>query len=160
MQCHNNALKTIDISNTSLLMTDANYAFMGCQSTFDDITVIMHPKQGMYFELWRDEPYNARIVCGISYSTLYTPSSLTEIASEAFANGRFDKVVLGTQVKKIGSNAFKDCKLLYEVYFYSNDVSIAEDAFSGCTDFTIVCAYGSAAHLYAEKHGFNYACLL
>lgn len=157
MQCHNNALKTIDISNTSLLMTDVNYALMGCQNVSVDTTVIIRPKQyAIYSSKWCVKPENARITCDVHYSTLYTPTGLTEIASEAFANSRFDRVSLGYQVSKIGSNAFKDCKMLCQVYFNSYNVSIADDAFTGCTDLTFYCYEGSSAHTYAIEHNIQF----
>ena len=88
-------------------------------------------------------------------SSLTLPAGLTEIAKEAFAGDTFQAVYLGSQVKSIGSKAFRNCKALVYIQIPASVETIAEDAFSGCGQLTIGCVRNSAAYRFAQEHGFE-----
>ncbi len=88
-------------------------------------------------------------------SSLSLPAMLTEIQPEAFAEGTFQAVYLGSNVKGIGKNAFKDCRQLTYIFIPATTEEIAEDAFDGCGKLTIGCVKDSPAYRYALEHGFE-----
>ena len=92
---------------------------------------------------------------GEDTAPLYLPADLTEIREEAFRGGTFTEVYLGGAVRAVGSRAFADCPNLWLVYFDTDDIVIAEDAFEGCGDLVFAAHEGSAAARYASAHGYS-----
>lgn len=89
---------------------------------------------------------------------VYLPESLTTIGDQAFEQTDFTAIVLGEHTRSIGSRAFADCKNLIEITIPSSVTSIAVDAFAGCPgELVIIGAPGSAAHAYADAHGYRFA---
>lgn len=83
------------------------------------------------------------------------PDDLTVIEANAFAGTAVERVVAGTKLERIESNAFANCPSLAEIVLGSSVTSIASDAFSGCNVITFVCPEGSVAAAYAAANGFN-----
>ncbi len=88
-------------------------------------------------------------------TSLTLPDMLTEIPPEAFAEGTFQAVYLGSNVKGIGKCAFKNCKQLTYILIPATIEEIAEDAFEGCGKLTIGCVKDSPAYKFAIEHGFE-----
>ena len=59
----------------------------------------------------------------------------------------------------IGTRAFANCPNLRKVVISSANVTIADDAFAGCTDLLIVAPKNSTAHQYAIAHGLEFRAL-
>ena len=58
----------------------------------------------------------------------------------------------GTRIERIESGAFKTCIDMKLIYIPSTVREIADDAFYGCLNLTIVCPAGSAAEAYAVQN--------
>lgn len=97
--------------------------------------------------------YDPAAVMGIAMNL---PAALREIETEAFAGGSFTHVYLGEQVEKINARAFAECENLIYIYIPASTISIASDAFAGCSGFTIGCRLDSAAYRYAIDRGISY----
>lgn len=67
------------------------------------------------------------------------------------------QVTIEEGVKYIGAGAFQNCSRLHSVTIPASVCSIADDAFSGCTDLTIVGKKGSYAQAYAEEHDLPFS---
>lgn len=65
------------------------------------------------------------------------PAGLNEICEEAFAGGAFVSVHVPESVRTIGPRAFADCPYLSYILISGADVSIAEDAFAGDSEYTV-----------------------
>ena len=63
--------------------------------------------------------------------------------------------MLGNQVTTIGPRAFKDCSALHRITIPASVTEIAEDAFEGCTNLTVVCEQDSAAWFFALEQGYT-----
>lgn len=61
------------------------------------------------------------------------PDAVTSIGQEAFAGSNLEAVSLGTGVKYMSAEAFKDCSKLSYVYQGSNVKLIGDRCFSGCS---------------------------
>ena len=80
------------------------------------------------------------IVCGVADTVpadLEIPSAhqggpVAEIGPEAFRGLRVARVRLPSSLRRIGSGAFRDCSLLYEVTGGENIQLIGKEAFRGC----------------------------
>ncbi len=84
------------------------------------------------------------------------PYRTKTIEAQAFANTDFTVVEIPETVTAIGSKAFADCKALTTVIFYTDNASIAADAFSGCGSLTIYAPAGSTAQTLAEANGWTF----
>ena len=71
-------------------------------------------------------------------NTLILPEALTRIEEEAFSDTNCQALVLSENCESIGSRAFANCRQLVCVLVSSEDVEIAEDAFEGCGDVSVV----------------------
>ena len=60
------------------------------------------------------------------------------IASQAFANCNFEKVVIPASVSHINTEAFENCRLLQEVVMHEGLLEIEEEAFRDCHSLTSV----------------------
>lgn len=81
------------------------------------------------------------------------PAALTVIEEDAFMACRAEIVDLrGTRIERIESGAFKTCVDMKLIYIPSSVKEIADDAFYGCLNLTIVCPAGSAAEAYAVRN--------
>ena len=90
-----------------------------------------------------------------SPSSLTFPRALHEIDDEAFLNVNVNLIDLrGTNVTTIGIRAFANNRELMRVYIPSSVTSIGADAFSGCSDFIIICVQGSFADEWAQANGY------
>ena len=88
------------------------------------------------------------IVTGSEKDTLVVPNAIsingevykvTAIAGDAFkGNTTAKKIIVGDNVKTIGTNAFSNCKNLSEVIIGKNVTTIGANAFSNCTKLTKV----------------------
>ena len=65
-------------------------------------------------------------------------------------------VVLQNKVREIGEKAFMNCVNLRQIEIPNSVISIADDAFDGCTRLTIICSNGSYAQEYAVAHGISW----
>ena len=82
------------------------------------------------------------------------PASLSIIDSESFTNGNFTSVVFPASVAKVEQKAFSECENLSHIFFYTDHVEIAENAFFDDSDLTIHCHEGSDAAVFADQHHF------
>ncbi|MBD5135418.1 MAG: leucine-rich repeat protein [Lachnospiraceae bacterium] len=88
------------------------------------------------------------IVAGSEKDTLVVPNAIsingevykvTAVAGDAFkGNATVKKIIVGDNVKTIGTNAFSNCKNLSEVIIGKNVTTISANAFSNCTKLTKV----------------------
>lgn len=106
--------------------------------------------------LWAevDDAVRNRASCKVvvhAAEQMILPSALTMIDEEAFANLKTEEFVLSHKVESIGARAFADCKNLVLINLPDN-VQIAEDAFDGCEQLTILCSEGSTGQTYATEH--------
>lgn len=68
-----------------------------------------------------------------------------------------DKINIGEDIKSIGSNAFKDCENLTEVYLPKGISKIEENSFEGSTNkATFNVAKYSYSEGYCSRKGYNY----
>lgn len=90
-------------------------------------------------------------------STLKLPAALTEVCASAYENTAVQAVDLrGTNITRICSYAFRNCKGLTVVYIPATVTMIDKDAFAGSPNVTIVCPAGSAAADFAKAYGYPY----
>ena len=85
----------------------------------------------------------------------YAGKKVTEIASNAFAGERFSfvrKVVLPSNIKKIGENAFSGMRNLKKVIIPESCEIISKNAFFGCEDLAAV-SFGKNTHLFEVGSG-------
>ena len=68
----------------------------------------------------------------------YEGLPVVEISDNAFYGSNFNSVQIGENVKRIGNNAFAECKSLTSVHLSPSVVNIGERAFSEC-DFMDLC---------------------
>ena len=93
-----------------------------------------------------------RVTVPAGLNTLTLPTALAEIEEDAFAgNMSAERIVLGTNVSRIGSGAFAGMGNLKQVEIPSASLSIAESAFEGSSP-AIVCREGSPAYVFAVLH--------
>ena len=84
------------------------------------------------------------------------PASLKTIEEYAFEESSAQAVDLrDTQATTIGAGAFRNCVDLAIAYIPATVTSIADDAFYGCLNLTIICRQGSSADSYAQQHNIN-----
>lgn len=91
-----------------------------------------------------------------SDAVLTLPATLTRIESEAFAGTDVAYVVCPNGMTEIGSRAFADCENLAVIEIPASVETIAQDAFDGCSGFTIVGDEGSAAQQFAIDAGLTF----
>ena len=84
---------------------------------------------------------------------LTLPAVTSEVAAGAFVGGAFVRVAANASLQMIGAGAFADCAALRVVELGASVMSIADDAFAGFKDLTIVCPAGSYAADYATAQG-------
>lgn len=89
-------------------------------------------------------------------SELNLSASLTIIDAEAFRGLNVEKVILPQNVTSVGSRAFADCVKLKLLVIHADSIAIAEDAFDGCGDITIVSPAESDAREWAERHNMSW----
>jgi len=85
--------------------------------------------------------------------TIYTlPAALLVVEEEAFAGSPVEIVNIPSGCTAIKSRAFADCGNLVQLSIPASVLSIADDAFSGCSGITIIAPEGSAAQTFANTH--------
>lgn len=91
--------------------------------------------------------------------TLSLPKGMTVIEEESFRGTSAKWAVVPDGVTSIESLAFADCPNLRGVTIPASVSTIAEDAFQGSTNLTIVGESGSYAEYYAQAHNlvFNHS---
>ncbi|MBR4441842.1 MAG: leucine-rich repeat domain-containing protein, partial [Clostridia bacterium] len=89
------------------------------------------------------------------FTQLVLPAGLTAIEAEAFCGIAADSVVIPEGCTTIGSRAFADCADLIEIVIPASVTSIADDAFDGSDNLTIV---SSSFDLYywAKDRGIHF----
>lgn len=87
------------------------------------------------------------------------PRSVSVIADNAFEGCGFESFQVPAGTTSIGTRAFANCPNLRKVVISSANVTIADDAFAGCTDLLIVAPKNSTAHQYAKAHGLEFRAL-
>ena len=87
------------------------------------------------------------------------PRSVSVIADSAFEGCGFESFQVPAGTTSIGARAFANCPNLRKVVISSANVTIADDAFAGCTDLLIVAPKNSTAHQYAKAHGLEFRAL-
>lgn len=82
--------------------------------------------------------------------------AITEIGGNAFSSSGFEQIVIGKSVNSIGSSAFDNCDMLYEITILNPECEIAETAIS--EDYTgVVYGYaGSTAETYCAEHNLTF----
>ena len=73
-----------------------------------------------------------------SVKTVIYGDKVTKVASDFNNNSNLERVVLGSNVKSIGSNAFSDCTSLKSITIPENVAEIGDSAFYGCTNLTSI----------------------
>jgi len=86
---------------------------------------------------------------------LVMPEELKSIKAGSFAGLEAEEILLNDMVQEIGSRAFADCSTLRLINL-PDEVQIANDAFDGCNQVTIICSSGSAGQFYAETNNIPY----
>ena len=90
-------------------------------------------------------------------SVLELPSSLKEIADEAFmSDTSITSVVIPDGATSIGARAFAGCGNLEMITVPNSVTIIGDSAFENCTRLTILSYEGSAAAVYAQNNGILY----
>ena len=78
------------------------------------------------------------------------------VGEEAFYGDQMlEKIVFDKNVEVIEEKAFADCTGLKEVYCFSDNVQIAENAFDGVREIVVYCHRGSTMEEFAQKMGFE-----
>lgn len=80
------------------------------------------------------------------------PEQLTTVEEEAFAGSKAREVIISSRCKTIGSRAFKNSRNLSIIMIPSGVTRIADDAFAGCNNITIITPAGSYADEWAGEH--------
>ena len=73
-----------------------------------------------------------------SVKTVIYGDKVTKVASDFNNNSNLERVVLGSNVKSIGSNAFSNCTSLESISIPENVAEIGDSAFYGCTNLTSI----------------------
>ena len=73
-----------------------------------------------------------------SVKTVIYGDKVTKVASDFNNNSNLERVVLGSNVKSIGNNAFSDCTSLKSITIPGNVAEIGDSAFYGCTNLTSI----------------------
>lgn len=97
-------------------------------------------------------------VCGViihAKEPLKLPGDLQKIDDQAFTNLTVEEIALGDKVTSIGTSAFARCRNLALINL-PDGAQIAEHAFAGCNNLTILCTEGSAGHAYAMEYDIPY----
>ena len=107
--------------------------------------------------------FNANIkdVCTVvvrAEDAVYLPADTVSVGEMAFAKINAAEIVLPEGIQTIGSKAFSDNEHLLIVNLPSTLISIANDAFEGCRQVTLVCTAGSKGEAFAVETGMNYVC--
>ena len=92
-------------------------------------------------------------------ATSMVPRSVSIIADSAFEGCSFDSFEVAAGTTMIGARAFANCTSLRKIVIHAKNVTIADDAFAGCTDLLIVAHKGSTAHQFAKEHGLEFRAL-
>ena len=85
------------------------------------------------------------------------PAALTAIEEEAFCGSAMEQVTIPEGVTSIGARAFADCTELALIAIPDSVKEIADDAFAGSENVSILCSEGSYAHGYAAANGVAYS---
>ena len=85
-----------------------------------------------------DEDVSFDFVFENSVKTVIYGDKVTKVASDFNNNSNLERVVLGSNVKSIGSNAFSDCTSLASITIPDGVTEIDGYAFSGCTNLTSI----------------------
>lgn len=73
-----------------------------------------------------------------SVKTVIYGDKVTKVARDFNNNSNLERVVLGSNVKSIGNNAFSDCTSLKSITIPENVAEIGDSAFYGCTNLTSI----------------------
>ena len=84
------------------------------------------------------------------------PVALRTIDDEAFAGMPVSVVKCPNTLERIGQRAFAGCGSLRQIYLPRNVVSIASNAFEGCTDLCIWGIPGTMAEYFAKGNGYTF----
>lgn len=119
-----------------------NYAFSG--SVLDGVTTIAIPDS--VTEIGEGAFASLRI------TSVSLPSNLTVIPANAFAGTNLSSITIGAKIKEIGGGAFKNCAYLASVNFVSGTelVKIGDEAFSGCMTLSQITLPDGAAEMGSE----------
>lgn len=85
-----------------------------------------------------DEDVSFDFVFENSVKTVIYGDKVTKVASDFNNNSNLERVVLGSNVKSIGSNAFSNCTSLKSITISENVAEIGDSAFYGCTNLTSI----------------------
>lgn len=73
------------------------------------------------------------VLLGVAFAEFYLPSSLQEIADEAYYNcDSLTELEIPDGTTRIGARAFADCDNLRQITIPKSVTEIGEDAFDGC----------------------------
>lgn len=95
-----------------------------------------------------------------TWGTITLPAALTYIEDEAFKDSIYYFVACPEGLQSIGSCAFANNVILWDIYIPASVTYIADDAFEGCIDLEWIEGYtGSCAESYALEHGISFYAL-
>lgn len=86
---------------------------------------------------------------------LRLPAAVTVIESEAFAGTAAQAVVIPDGATTIGSGAFSGNSSLLYVQVPESVTQIADDAFAGCEQVTVICEENGIIDSWAKEHGIS-----
>ena len=105
-----------------------------------------------------DDAARSRAECRVivhAARKLTLPSAMKDVAEETFTGLAAQEIVLGGEVRSIGPKAFANCTDLRLIQL-PRGAEIADDAFEGCDQLTILCREGDDGHAYALAHEIPY----
>lgn len=135
-------------SSNTLIATVDQQGNITCNSIGTATIVIFDSKTGLQAEC---TVHVTRPVTP-SAEKIVIPDGISFIEEEAFCGSGATAVILSDSVKVIYTRAFAECSQLASIQIPSSTVYIANDAFTGCSNLTILCEQGSYADTYAQKH--------
>lgn len=84
------------------------------------------------------------------FTKLTFPAALTDLQDEACMGLPIQEAVFGSDIQTIGNRAFADCTNLVTVLIPNGAVTIAADAFDGCTSVTVIAPTGGAVETFVK----------
>lgn len=147
----------------SLVPSQGETAFTWSSSNSSAVTVdasgrLMAVKIGasLIIAACKDDPsLAASCLVKVTGDTVLTlPADTQTIAEKAFYGAAVQEVVLPEGITAIGPQAFASCGDLGLITLPDSLTSVADDAFSGTSGVTAICASEAAAQL-AQQHGFT-----
>ena len=130
-------------SNNFYRCSELKNVYVTIYDTYEDIDTSSYRNDYLVSASWH---YN------LENESFPLPGNLKVIDSESFASIRAENIVIPSTVKKINSKAFANCKKIKYIVINNPLISIAEDAFYGCSNFIVICKKGSMIDNWCKDH--------